>query len=51
MDVFLIENGSNPLNYTQAGIETQSEGMFSISQAVKHDLGIRSEFKIFDQNG
>ena len=49
--VFLVENGSTPLNYAEVTIQVGEEGLFSIQEAAKSELGIKGEFKIYDQNG
>lgn len=51
VEVFLVENGSSPLNFAKVNIHTGDEGLFSIQHAAKTELNIKGAIKIYDQNG
>ena len=49
--IYLVENRSYPINYSKVSIDAGEEGAFNIKMAVKNDLWIKGDFKLYDQNG
>ena len=49
--IFIVENGSSPLNYVKYSIRKNEEGYLDLCKAVSNELMIKGKFDMYDKNG